>query len=82
MSVPETIQLELKTFKPKLKFELGALVYDYQDEKQKNLMVITGFLPLDYLNGVEADYCCKWLTNQGRPRDRIFLEKELLKAKK
>jgi len=81
MSVPEIIKLELQTFKPKLKLQLGELVYDCQDEKQKNLMVITGFLPLDYLNGVEADYCCKWLTNQGRPRDRIFLEKELLKIK-
>ena len=79
MSVPSIIKLELKTFKPKLKLQLGELVYDCQDVKRKNLMVVSGFLPENYLNGAPADYVCQWLSTQGRPRDGIFSEKELKK---
>ncbi len=78
MSLPETIQLELTVYKPKLKLKLGQLVFSKEDKKRKRLMVVSGFLPLDYLNGAKADYVCKWVSSQGKPGHEIFIEKELL----
>lgn len=78
MSVPESIQLKLSVYKPKLKLKLGQLVFSKEDKKRKRLMVISGFLPLDYVNGIKADYICSWISNQGKPGNQIFTEKELL----
>lgn len=78
MSLPETIQIELSIYKPKLKLRLGQLVVGKKDTTRKKMMVVSGFLPIGYLGAKKADYICSWISTQGIPCKQIFREKELL----
>lgn len=71
--MPETLKIEIKVFKPRLKLKLGDLVIQKNNKKGK-IMVISGFLPLD---GKKADYVCKRVSSQGKPKNEFFLENEL-----
>lgn len=78
MSFPENTLYELKAYKPYLKYRLGDIVIFKEDPKQRE-MVIANFHTINFRNHKE-DYLCKWISSQGKPFQKSFREKELLKV--
>lgn len=51
---------EIRVFKPKLKFNIGDIVYLKSDLKRKTPMTITAYYSPEDGN----DYHCKWMNSQ------------------
>ena len=69
---------ELKSYKPFLKYRLGDVVI-FKDDHKKREMVIANFHTINYRDRKE-DYLCKWVSSQGKPFQKSFKEKELIKV--
>jgi len=62
-----------RQFKPKLRFDIGSVVYLKSDIKKKCPMVISNFSIFDD----DSDYMCEWATSQKDINCRSFLDKVL-----
>lgn len=73
----ENTYMELKAFKPHLKLHLGDVVV-FKEDPEKRKMVIANFHTRNFRDH-KADYICKWVSSQGKPFQKSFREKELIK---
>lgn len=77
MSVSKLKKLEIAAFKPKLtKFKLGDLVTETKADPPKT-MVINDLCPIGDIHNHDADYCCSWITPQGKVKEKPFRQSEL-----
>lgn len=77
MSVSELKKLEIAAFKPKLtKFKLGDLVIEKKADRPE-LMVVSDLCPIGDIHDENADYCCSWITNRGKIKEKPFKQNEL-----
>ncbi|WP_297092195.1 hypothetical protein [uncultured Draconibacterium sp.] len=77
MSVSELKKLEILAFKPSLtKFKLGDLVTEIRTENPE-IMVVSDLCPIGDFHDNDADYCCSWITNRGKIKEKPFKQKDL-----
>jgi len=62
-----------RKFKPKLRFDIGAVVYLNSDLKKKCPLVICKIFPTDD----DYDYLCEWSTSQKEINRDFFFDKVL-----
>ncbi len=75
MSLPEIIELEKKTYKPFLKFQIGDVVFIKSDIDKKYPMLIKDY-DLDDNNC--SDYFVTWMNSQGKAEHESYPEECLI----